>query len=98
MINDPADSSGLKTADAVICARPCILHSIQVTADNTNAATIVLYDHASAASGTVLAKIIVDATTTYADFTSLAGIQANNGIYADVTGTGAEYIVHFSRA
>lgn len=91
----PANSSGLKVADAVICVRPCKLKSIQLLADGTNAATVVLYDNASAASGTVIAKVIVDATSTYEWFTSDAGIVCNNGIYADVTGTGAEYIVHF---
>jgi hypothetical protein len=91
----PANSSGLKSADAAICARPCILKSVQVLADNTNAATVILYDSASAASGTVVAKVIVDATATYADFSSADGIVCNNGIYADVSGTGAEYIVHY---
>lgn len=97
MAREPAMSSGLLAVDTAICAAPAILDSIIVGADNTNAATIIIYDNASAASGTVLAKIVVDATTTYAQFISVAGIVANNGLYADVSGTGAEFIVHFRR-
>lgn len=92
----PSQSSGLKSADGVICDRPCILHSVQVVADGTNAATAILYDNASAASGTVVAKIITDATLTYDDFTPSNGVQCNKGLYLDLGGTGCEVIVHFS--
>lgn len=94
----PALTSGLKTADAAILNQSGHLHSLMVIADGTNAATVVLYDNASAASGTVLAKIIVDATSTFESFTALEGIECANGIYADVTGTGAEYVVHYSKS
>jgi hypothetical protein len=92
----PANTSGLKSADAAIMARPGKLRGLQVLADGTNAATVVLYDNASAASGTVLAKVVVDATLT-TDAASIPedGIVCANGIYADVTGTGAEYIVYY---
>lgn len=99
----PATSSGRKTADAAIAARPCLLKSVILEGDGTNAATVILYDNASAASGTVLAKLLLSAVGTatdkvpmYAAFESKDGIECNNGIYADVTGTGAAYIVHFS--
>lgn len=95
MSQDAATSSGLKTSDGVISANPCRLKSIQVIADNTNAATAILYDNSSAASGTVIAKIVVDATTTYESFNSEGGIVCNNGLYLDLGGTGCEVIVHF---
>jgi len=90
-----SQSSGLKSADAAIMAQPGKLTSLMVCADGTNAATVVLYDNASAASGTVIAKIIVDAGATQESFSVDFPIDCLNGIYADVTGTGAEYIVHY---
>lgn len=89
-------SSGLKVADAAIAARPARLHSVQVIGDGTNAATAIIYDNASAASGTVLAKIVVDAGATYEDWLSEVGVEALNGIYLDISGTGAEAVVHYS--
>lgn len=91
----PSQSSGLKSADTAICARPCILMGVQLLADATNAATVVLYDHATAASGTVIDKVKVIATGVYEESKHSDGVVCQNGIYADVTGTGAEYIVHF---
>lgn len=94
---EPATSSGLLSADTAVSAAPCRLLGLQVLADGTNAATVIIYDNASAASGTVLVKVIVDATLTSQDARiPLAGIVANKGLYADVTGTGAEFIVHYS--
>lgn len=88
-------SSGLQTADAVISATPAAVHSVTVIGDGTNAATVVIYDNASAASGTVLAKVVVDAGLTFEHITFDLPAEGSKGIYADVTGTGAEYIVHF---
>lgn len=92
----PATSSGLLNSDTAVSARPAKIHSVQLLGDGTNAATLVIYDNASAAAGTVLVKIVVDAGLTYELFHSMDGIVCNNGIYADVTGTGAEFIVHFN--
>ena len=89
-------SSGLKVADAVISARPAKIVGVQVIADGTNAATLILYDNASAASGTAANKIVVDAGATYENFYIDGGVVCNNGIYADVSGTGAEYIVFYA--
>lgn len=90
-------SSGLLTADGAIYAGPAKLHAILAGADNTNAATIIIYDNASAASGTVLAKVIVDATTTNVSVSEL-NVVANNGLYLDIAGTGAEVVIHYSPA
>ena len=92
----PATSSSLLSADAAVYARPCRLMGLQVLADGTNAATVQLHDNASAASGTTVAKVVVDATLT-TDYATIppGGVVCNNGIYANVTGTGAEFIVYF---
>lgn len=89
-------SSGLKSADAAIYAAECKLHGLFVLTDGTNAATVVLYDNASAASGTELAKYVVPGASLsgYVHFDCPVG--ASKGIYADVSGTGANYIVHYA--
>lgn len=93
----PATSSGRKTADAAIVARPALLKSVILEGDGTNACNVILYDNASAASGTVLAKVLLQASGPQTVlFDSSDGVEASNGIYADVTGTGAAYIVHYS--
>lgn len=94
----PSTSSGRKTADATIATRPCILKSIILEGDGTNAATVTLYDSASAASGTVLAKLLLPASADQCIVFDGGpeGIECLNGIYADVSGTGAAYIVHYA--
>lgn len=95
MIQEPSTTSGDITADGVVLNKPGRLDSCIVIADGTNAASVILYDNASAASGTVLARVSIPATGVYQVFLSEAGIIANKGIYADVTGTGCIVIVHF---
>jgi len=55
-----------------------------------------LYDNASAASGTEVFKQVVTGTNDAIPYSMPdGGIYCKNGIYADVTGTGAGYIVFF---
>lgn len=89
----PVLTSDLKSADAVICAKPCTLVSATVLTDGTNAATLVLYDNASSAAGTVLAKVKVAGANLMGFVVPLA--RAEKGIYADVTGTGAEFVITY---
>lgn len=90
-------SSGLKSADAAILATPGLLHGVMVISDATNVASVVVYDNASAASGTALAKLSIPASTTAPQTIMFnVPIACHNGIYADVAGTGANYIVYFS--
>ncbi len=97
MARSPATTSGRRTADAAISAIPCLLKSVILEGDGTNACSVILYDNASAASGTVLAKLLLPASSTMCIvFENANGIIANSGVYADVAGTGAAYIVHTS--
>lgn len=97
-MNSPATSSGLLSADTAVSALPGRLLGVALIADGTNAATVILYDNASAASGTVIAKLSVAALGTYADMNMPnEGIAVNKGIYADVAGTGAAFIVLYSQ-
>lgn len=91
-------SSGLKTADAAIKDSSGALWGVCLIAATTNDCAVAIYDNASAASGTLLAEMAIDASiegngTTR--FFSLPGVSASNGIYADVTGTSASYIVYY---
>lgn len=81
------------TSDGVVKAAPGILVSVLLTA-GADAATIILYDNASTASGTVLATVKAAANLT-AQWTPTSGYAAANGIYADVTGTSpTAYVVY----
>lgn len=91
----PATSSGLKAASTAILASPGRLKGLFVGADGTNAATAIIYDNPSAASGTVLCKIIVDAGAT-AEIADHMDVVANRGIYLALSGTGAEAVVHYT--
>lgn len=89
-------SSGLKSADAAITVMTSQLFSVQLFGDGTNPASLTIYDNPSAASGLVIAKITLDAGLVEANPQIFNhGVVANNGIYCDVSGTGAEYIVHY---
>jgi hypothetical protein len=73
------------------------LHGVYVISDASNVASVVIYDNPSAASGTVLAKLSIPASTTAPQFITFNHpITASTGLYADVSGTGANYIVYFS--
>lgn len=94
----PCTSGDLITASAVVSANPGRLRGVQALADGTNAATIIIYDNATAASGRILAKIIVDATLTEAGAAiPSGGVVALNGLYASMSGTGAACIVYFDQ-
>lgn len=86
-------SSGLIAADGAIRAQPCTLTCVQLIG-GSDAATVVIYDNPSAASGTVLAKLKVAAETSVSvSFES--PVLANYGLYADVTGTAVGCIVSY---
>lgn len=88
-------STGLLTADAILATGKSILTGINIITDKTNDVTLVLYD-ALSATGTELFKCQVIGTEDSAYFhLPDGGIRADIGIYADVTGTGAAFIVHY---
>lgn len=87
-------SSGLKTADAVITATRNKINAITLIGGSTSS-SVILYDNATAASGLVVAKITqpTQNVTTHIIFEN--PVICEEGIYADVTGTAAEYIVYY---
>jgi len=88
-------STGEITADGAAVSSDCYLVSILVITDGSNDAMVILYDNASAASGTKLAEIKVNASDNYGGRNWPFPVKANNGIYADLTGTGASCIVEY---
>jgi hypothetical protein len=99
MVTEPAQSSGLKSADTAIHSGPCIYLGAKALGDGTNAATVIIYDNASAASGTVVGKSVVDAGLTEGSdlVCPEGGVYCQNGLYLDIGGTGAEAIVYFRK-
>jgi hypothetical protein len=94
----PCNTSGVLIADGVVVDKPCLLHGIIVSTATTGVGTAILYDHASAASGTKLTAINVQAGTTAVTqgehFTN--PVICNKGIYLDIGGTNAEVFVYYS--
>ncbi len=80
-------------ADKVVKAAGGQLVAVHLTAAATTA-TLTLYDNASAASGTVLAKLSAPTLETV-PFCPAIPYVATNGIYADIGGTGANATVVF---
>jgi len=86
-----ATSSSI-TGDGVVSSGPCLLTGITLLA-GTAASSLILYDNASAASGTVVWKMAIAASTNAGDastsITFPSPVNCQNGIYVDWTGTAA---------
>lgn len=89
------NSSGLKTADAAIRTAPGWFCGAEIITNAASDAAITVYDNASAASGTVLFQGTVAAAANFGGVTFPIPIRSVNGIYVDVSGTGASYIIYF---
>ena len=87
--------SGEKTADAAVFAAKCAITAIYIITDGTNDAKLVIHDHASAASGTVVHEQTIKGSDHYGGLVLPFPKSMENGIYCNVTGTGASYIIDF---
>ena len=90
-----ATSSGEQTADSAIYAKPCAIAGVTIITSGSSDAKLILYDNASAASGTVRYERTVISTNhgNHDNFSFPA--ECFNGVYADITGTGASYVVEY---
>jgi len=101
-------SSGVKTASTAIFVGQVRLISIHAVITGTKPTTIKVFDNASAASGTELARLIVATadpadpaarvSPTLAEF-DMHGVLAVNGLYLSIssgTGEGAAVSVEFN--
>lgn len=87
-------SSGLKTGAASIATGRNRINAITFLGDGTNASTLIIYDN-TAASGKVVAKLVNKATDQQNHVIFTNPVVCENGIYADLTGTGGNFIVYF---
>jgi len=96
---ESSKSSGLQTAAKVVCDNPCFLTGLQIYTNVTNAATITVYDSATASTiGKVLFKAIDNAVATSQGWGSRVWafpVECKNGLYVTVSGTAAEYCVEY---
>ena len=90
-----ASTSGEQTSDAAVATAKCYITSILIITNGSDNAKVVLYDNASAASGTVILEMTVVGVDNYGGRNYQYPVKCTNGIYADVTGTGASYIVEY---
>ncbi len=91
-------SSGALTASAAIFNMSAQLCGLDLLPPTSGTVTLTLYDNPTAASGNVLAAVSVTAGNNSEHKEYGAGIIANAGIYAALTGstTGASCVVRFS--
>ena len=90
--------SGLLSASGTVSARPGTLCGVIIITSSTNNATVTLYDNATTNSGTVVFEaVLVAGTASYSSgYAFTKPVLVGNGIYATVSGTGANFIVYFS--
>lgn len=93
---DYARTSYEQTTSQAVSKIGCVLTGILVITNGTNAATVILYDNASAASGSVLAEFVVAGADRYGGRDWCNPVHCINGIYAAVSGIGASYIVEYT--
>ena len=92
MSSSTALSSGLLSAGTVQVGQPGrqYLSGVTIVTDNTNIATITVYDNGSGvASGTVLAKLTATVTTGANSLAFVTPVRAENGLVVVIAGTGA---------
>lgn len=90
-----AKSLGEFTSDGAVWANgPGRLSHVTVRSDGTNDATAILYDNASAATGTKVFEGGVAGGDEARPFDFADAVRFKNGLYLDITGTGASVIVH----
>ncbi|MEW5988983.1 MAG: hypothetical protein AB1791_20350 [Chloroflexota bacterium] len=87
--------SGRVAADGAIVTRPGHLHAVCLAAAAGAAATLILYDNASAASGTRLLTLTAPAGESIC-FTPGVAWPFVNGVYADIGGASAEATILYS--
>lgn len=87
-------STGVLNADTLIWTGRNRVNAITVLTDGTNAATVDLYDNTTG-SGTIRVKSKCVGANLVNHILFDNPVLFENGIYADVTGTGATFIVFF---
>ncbi len=90
---DGIQSSGLTTTDRLIASGNCYYYGMEIIS-GASTAVVVVYD-AVTISGTSIDKVSCPIATSMCPHPLPFGVEVFNGIYADVTGTGAAYTVFY---
>lgn len=91
----PSTSSGLKSSSGVITSLPAKLRSVIFKGDGTNASSALVYNAQAATAGQEVASVGVKAGDVRDNFDSSEGVYCGQGIYLNLTGTGAAAIVEY---
>ena len=91
-------SGAIGPGTVTVVNRKSFLNSVALTGDGTNAATAIVYDNASVASGKILAslRVLAGGETVHQEFTY--PVRADEGITVIVTGIGAVATVAYDAA
>jgi len=90
-----AESSGELAADTAVRAEPAILFGATLVG-GSGAATLKIYDDVDSADGTMLLTATAAAGAT-ANI-RITPVAARYGLYADVNGAGAKFIVYSAKS
>lgn len=93
-ITGGAVSTGELTADTHILTGSGFLTAVLIITDGTNAATLIIYDNTSAA-GKKIWEGVVPGASQYGGRNWTVPVRFENGLYADLTGTGASCIIEY---
>lgn len=99
-MQEPSTSSGLITVSTtVIVGAPALLSSLILNPAAADC-SVIIYDNATAASGTVLAKLLAVAATTSGSVSVSfnSPIYSTRGLTMIVAGTGATATCSFTKA
>ena len=93
--NSSLTSGLLAAGTTTVIDRKTRLSGFIALSDGTNLSTVVIYDNASAASGTVVAKALSNSSqpTSIQSFDN--PVKCDNGITVTVTGTGSGAIIYY---
>ncbi len=89
-------SSGIIASSSIVYAKPCKLTDLAVYTDGTNQVTVILYDNATTASGTVIGKVVVPGASLNGGLVIPTPVRALDGIYISLSGTGGTAIVFYN--
>ena len=88
-----SESSGEKSASALINTGECVVTGVKVITNGSNDVTVTLYDNTEA-SGKKLDSWPVAADERYGGtMFGKAALKAHNGVYAEMSGVGGTYYV-----
>ena len=91
-----ATAVALTGSDQAAHARPNQFLGITVRETAGSTAAVRVYDHASAASGTILTTVALAANASSTLWFGPAGIRAANGVYVDIVSGAVEGAVFLS--